>query len=675
MADDGFIGAVTSHGLNVQFAVQGNLEGENMLAGLLAYLVAVYIQGNGALVGINLYGSGAAGALHKALGTDVHKGFIAPPCFIQIEAVLLGFAVKGHKALVVHARLAALVTGVCSKVKHVPNVGGPHPGVALEAAQHVLMVLGLVFFGVVAAVGVCAVQVGHALRTVFAVAERAVGEAEMEEAHPQVVQDKARNVPAQVQVPADHIGNVGRTVEGAAHGVAGQGGQAGLVHLVAQVVQLAVVIQHVLLVLGGDGDLVGNAPAGDAGVVVVLDDQLFHLADGVLAAVGHVLTDVGDLGPNNHADLVAQIIEVLVVLIMSQADGVGTDLFDQGHVFVVHLAGDGVAQALAVLMAGNAVQRVRLAVQEEALLGVNLEAAHAKAGGGLIFHRAVHHKAGLAAVQVRILNAVPQVCVEDGQGDVGAFAGGNGVAGGVQQLNAHFAFAVVPGGNLNAGICALHSGGDADAGAAEVIQGEVVLADHHQADIAVDAAIEGEVSFLGVNAVVFAVVDFHGQLVFIPQQFGDVGAEGGVAAVVVADGGAVQNHMGAGVDAVKLNPDLMGGGVKLGSSETGAVDAGAAPVVIAAVLTVAGVPGVRQVHRCGGAVGAGEFPALHDFGDFSHGAAILSFCCYYCNEQRKMSQWVLHNRSFAWNKRFLPDKKITLAFVQYVQMQGHKSYT
>ena len=83
------------------------------------------------------------------------------------------------------------------------------------------------------------------------------------------------------------------------------------------------------------------------------------------------------------------------------------------------------------------------------------------------------------------------------RGDVGAFAGGNSVAGSVQQLNAHFAFAVVPGGNLNAGICALHSGGDADAGAAEVIQGEVVLADHHQADIAVDAAIEGEVSFLG----------------------------------------------------------------------------------------------------------------------------------------------------------------------------------
>jgi len=37
------------------------------------------------------------------------------------------------------------------------------------------MVLGLVFFGVVAAVGVCAVQVGHALRAVFAVAERALG--------------------------------------------------------------------------------------------------------------------------------------------------------------------------------------------------------------------------------------------------------------------------------------------------------------------------------------------------------------------------------------------------------------------------------------------------------------------------------------------------------------------
>ena len=45
----------------------------------------------------------------------------------------------------------------------------------------------------------------------------------------------------------------------------------------AQVVQLAVVIQHVLLVLGGDGDLVGNAPADDAGVVVVLDLSLIHI--------------------------------------------------------------------------------------------------------------------------------------------------------------------------------------------------------------------------------------------------------------------------------------------------------------------------------------------------------------------------------------------------------------
>lgn len=78
MADDGLIGAVTSHGLNVQFAVQGNLEGENMLAGLLAYLVAVYIQGNGALVGINLYGSGAAGVYMTDLVLRLLKWRIFP---------------------------------------------------------------------------------------------------------------------------------------------------------------------------------------------------------------------------------------------------------------------------------------------------------------------------------------------------------------------------------------------------------------------------------------------------------------------------------------------------------------------------------------------------------------------------------------------------------------------
>ena len=43
----------------------------------------------------------------------------------------------------------------------------------------------------------------------------------------------------------------------------------------------------------------------------------------------------------------------------------------------MHLPGDGVAHALAVLMAGDAVERVGAAIEEEAFLGVYPEAPDA----------------------------------------------------------------------------------------------------------------------------------------------------------------------------------------------------------------------------------------------------------------------------------------------------------
>ena len=49
-----------------------------------------------------------------------------------------------------------------------------------------------------------------------------------------------------------------------------------------------------------------------------------------------------------------------------------------------------------------------------------------------------------------------------------------------------------------------------------------------------------------------------GQGVLLCQQGGDVGAEGRVAAVVADDLGAVQGNGGAGVDTLKLQPDLLG---------------------------------------------------------------------------------------------------------------------
>ena len=386
----------------------------------------------------------------------------------------------------------------------------------------------------------------------------------------------------------------------------------------AEIVQLVVVVPHVAVILGGDGDLVGNAPADDACVVVVLDDQLFHLADGVLAAVGHMLRDVRDLGPDDHADLIAEVVEVLVMLVVSQADGVRAQLLDELHVLLVHLPRDGVAQAFAVLMAGNAVQRVGAAIEEEALFAVHREAAYAEALADFIHGLAVLDQADNAGVQVGVADAVPQVGMLHGQGGVATPAGQHFPALGIQDGDLNIACAADLGLHADVRVRPLHGRGDLHTGAAVVVQRDVVLTDHQQAHRAVDAAVEGEVGFLGIDRVVFAVVGDDGQFILLFQQGGDVRPEGGEAAVMGCDLGAVQADLGAVAHSLKLQPDLLGSGVKGGRGEAGFISAAAAPVVVAAILAVDVVPGMGQVDRDGFAIRAGELPVFHQRGRASH---------------------------------------------------------
>ena len=55
-------------------------------------------------------------------------------------------------------------------------------------------------------------------------------------------------------------------------------------------------------------------------MVIVLCNELLHLRNGILATAGQMLGDVGDLSPDNETLLVAQIIEILIVLIVSKSD-------------------------------------------------------------------------------------------------------------------------------------------------------------------------------------------------------------------------------------------------------------------------------------------------------------------------------------------------------------------
>ena len=353
-------------------------------------------------------------------------------------------------------------------------------------------------------------------------------------------------------------------------------------------------------------------------MVVVLVDELFHLADGIFPAIGQMLGDVGDLCPDHHAVLVAQVVEILVVLVVRQPDGVCTQLPDQRHVLIVHLPGDGVAQTLAVLMAGHTVKGIGPAVEEKALLCIHREAAQAHLGGHFIHRLAVLQQADDTGVQVWVLHAVPQVGSIQMEESIFALALCSGAALGIQQLHRHGAATFHQRFHPDVGAALFQGGGDLHAGIAKVSQRNVVFVHHQQAHIPVDAAVEGEVCFLGVNAVVDAVVHPHRELVLCLQQLRDLCPEGGVAAVMGAELLTVQQHGGAGVDTLELQPHLLLCRVVHRCCKAGAVGAAAPPVIVAAVLTVPGVPCMGQLYGSGNAVRAGELPVLHELCNTTH---------------------------------------------------------
>ena len=378
------------------------------------------------------------------------------------------------------------------------------------------------------------------------------------------------------------------------------------------------VVQHIRLVLGGNSDLVGHTPADDGGVVVVLVDELLHLADGIFPAIGQMLGNVGDLCPDHHAVLVAQVVEILVVLVVRQPDGVGAQFPDQRHVLIMHLPGDGVAQTLAVLMAGHTVKGIGPAVEEKALLCIYREAAQAHLCGHFVHRLAVLQQADDTGVQIGVLHAVPQVGSIQMEESIFALALCSGAALGIQQLHRHGAAAFHQRFHPDVGAALFQGGGDLHAGIAKVSQCNVVLVYHQQTHIAVDAAVEGEVRFLGVNAVVGAVVHPHRELVLCLQQLRDLCPEGGVAAVMGAELLTVQQHGGAGVDTLELQPHLLLCRVVHRCCKAGAVGAAAPPVIVAAVLTVLGVPCMGQLYGGGNAVRAGELPVLHELCNTTH---------------------------------------------------------
>ncbi len=595
VTDGTFVAKVARNGFQFHFPVKRNTEIEYSFASLSSYLFAVCVEGYFLAVGVNLDVGHLFRAVHVTLAADVNEGFLAPICLVAIEAVLLRLSVEGNDAFMVHARLAALISCICREVEHIPKMGRPHEGTFFKEVEHIFVILALIFFALIAAFGVGAVQVGHTFAAVFRIAETTVGVYGMEEIYPKIVQEHAGHVPAEIEVPADDIRNMRRLIEGTAHCVASEGGRTGRIELVYQLVQYAVVVKHILLILRRNGNFIGKTPEADGSVVIILNYELLHLRNGIFSAVGHVLGNIGDLRPNDHTVFIAKVVEILVVLIVRKTDGVGADLADDRHIFVVMLLQKCVADRLSVLMAANAAKGIALAVEEEALFGIYVEITGAEARRHAIHLVAVYAQGSFAGVKIGIFDTVPKMYVFNRDLGILAFSRCYYVAVRILQSDGNDAvFGVMPSANPNLCVLFFHFCVYGNAGAAEMIEAEMIFVYDDQFYVTVNTAVEGKVRLLRIYSVIYGVIHFDNELVFLFQMIGNIKTEGGIAAVVIAEDLFVEDDVRGRVDACKVDIYAFVGAV-FGLFEFLDVDAGTASVIVTAVLAVKIIPGVGDI--------------------------------------------------------------------------------
>ena len=336
-------------------------------------------------------------------------------------------------------------------------------------------------------------------------------------------------------------------------------------------------------------------------MVVVLQHQFFHLAQRVGGGFGHMLGDVGNLCPRDKTVFVAEVIEVLRVLVVGKAHGVGAHIPQNLHILLMLSGGQRIADPCAILMPRRAHKADISAVEPEACIRLERDFATAE----VYRHRVTVGQRGSYTVQIRVRHAVPQVDVfhvEHGHSLAALHGGGllPDTLDGKQNLGA--VGGVLTGGfHRDGGTVQVvrHLRRHAQGGRAVVIQRKVTVRYNKDMYIAVQPAIEGKVRFLRVDRAVGAVVHRDSQRVLRSQRGGQVDAEGGIAARVARQLLVVQGDDCRHGGTLKFQPDLLIVGVCGGGKFLG-IGAGPAEVIVAAVGAVGGVPCVGQghSHRC-----------------------------------------------------------------------------
>ena len=155
-------------------------------------------------------------------------------------------------------------------------------------------------------------------------------------------------------------------------------GRAGSIQFMAQIVQRVMIGNHVIVHTACDRDFIGQTPADNRRMVVVLRNQLFHLSQRIGVGFGHMLGDIRNFCPRHKTVFVAEVVEILRVLVMGQTHGVRTHVAQNLHIFLVLGGGQRIAEACAVLVPRRARKPDIFSVKPKARVGLEVDFAAAE---------------------------------------------------------------------------------------------------------------------------------------------------------------------------------------------------------------------------------------------------------------------------------------------------------
>ena len=165
-------------------------------------------------------------------------------------------------------------------------------------------------------------------------------------------------IPAKIQIITVHIRDFQDWAVRFQHKNICHRRRTGRIHPVAEFVQKPVIFQQIFIDRAGRGYFVAQSPDNDGRMIITLSDQFLHLTQRIVPAVFHVHGDIGNLRPDNDTVFVTQVIKFIRVLVMCEAQRIGTDLPDDFHIFPMMFDHQRISDAFMVLMAADAPQRI-----------------------------------------------------------------------------------------------------------------------------------------------------------------------------------------------------------------------------------------------------------------------------------------------------------------------------